>query len=687
MCFFGLLIIGQIIKVQFYEGEKWSKKAMALTTKYHTIEAVRGNIFAEDGSLISTSLPIYEVRMDMRAGGLNEEIFNEKIDSLAAGLAELFPDKTMQQFRSELNAARKKKERYHLIRRGVRYTELKKMKTLPLFRLGRHSGGIIYIQQNKREQPFKNLAIRTIGYDRANAKPVGIEGAYNDFLVGIQGKRLMQKISGGNWMPINDDNEIEPHDGCDIVTTIDINIQDVAQHALKTQLIKSKADHGCVVLMEVATGKVKAIANLTKIDSVNYSEQYNYAIGESTYPGSTLKLASYMAAIEDGYIHINDTVDIEGGKKQFKDRTVKDSHPKENRLSVKKAFEVSSNVAVAKLIYKHYGHNPKKFTDHLNAFGLGKQLGIELPGEGIARIKTPKDKDWYGTTLPWLAHGYESQLTPLQLLVFYNSVANNGKMVKPLFVERITRKGETIKEFNTTVIKESICSDNTLKQVKKMLEGVVDNGTAKNLKNNYLKIAGKTGTAVLSGFAKNADDNDNSNKKYQASFVGYFPADEPKYSCVIVINNPSHKSFYGNVVAGPIFREIADKVYATNLKIQQELKKDTIDEKYFTPIAKSGKMEDFDEVITKLALPSNKDKVSAEWVTANNNGKKIALKQLLVGKSTAPNVVGMGLRDAVYLLENKGFQVVVKGKGMVVKQSVKPGSIIEKNQTIMIELI
>lgn len=667
MLLFAAAIIFQIFKVQVKEGDKWKSKAQALSTAYHTIDAVRGNIYAEDGSLLATSLPIYEVRMDVIAESITDEMFKKNLDSLSICLANLFPDKTKAEFKNGLLKARKKKNRYFLIHKNVRYTELKQLKKFPIFRNGRYKGGLTVIQQNKREMPFKNLAVRTLGYFRDGIKPVGLEGAYNDKLTGIAGKRLMQKITGNDWMPINDEAEVEPINGADLITTIDVNIQDVAQAALYKQLVKYKAHHGCVILMETETGAIKAIANLTRKDSAKYVEDYNYAIGEATYPGSTMKLASYLAAIEDGYISIDNTVDIEGGRKAFANRVVKDSHPKDNILSVQKAFEVSSNVAVAKLIHQFYNKNPKKFTDRLTQFGLGKPVGVELPGEGKARVKKPSDDDWYSTTLPWLAHGYECQITPLQLLTFYNAIANEGKMVKPMFVKEIVRDGKVISVNKPDVNPTPICSEKTLKQIHQMLEGVVENGTAKNLKNNYLPIAGKTGTAVLSGFAKNADDHDNTNKVYQASFFGYFPAKEPKYAMCIVVNNPAHDvGYYANVVAGPVFSEIADKVYSTSLHMHKELDKDTAQSVEFNPFVKGGLSDDINEVCSYIKTRPNINLPENSWIKYLNNHSEISNI-----KTATPDVTGMCLQDALFLLESKGYNVKVIGKGIVKKQTIQ----------------
>jgi len=665
MLLFASAVIFQIFKIQVTDGDVWRSRAQALTTAYHTIEAVRGNIYASDGSLLATSLPIYEIRMDTDVESITKEMFDKNIDSLSFYLSDLFKDRNKEEYKKLITRARRQKSHYLLIKKNVRYTQLKQLKTFPIFRNGKYKGGLIFIQQNKREMPFKNLAVRTLGYYREGIKPVGLEGTYNNQLTGRPGKQLMQKITGNDWMPINNEAEIEPQNGADIITTIDVNIQDVAQAALYKQLVKSKAHHGCVILMETATGEIKAIANLTRKDSTTYIEDYNYAIGEATYPGSTFKLASYLAAIEDGYISLKDSIDIEGGRKAFADRVVKDSHPKENKLSIKKAFEVSSNVAVAKIINKYYGKQPAQFTKKLDQFGLSKKINLEIPGEGITHIKKPGDKDWYLTTLPWLAHGYECQLTPLQLLIFYNTVANNGKRVKPQFVKQVLRDGIVIQTNAPIVDLAPICSEKSIKQVQEMLEGVVTDGTARNLKTNYLPIAGKTGTAVLSGFAKHADDNDNSNKKYQASFFGYFPAKEPKYSMCVVINNPSHDvGYYANVVAGPVFKEIADKVYSTSLKMHRELDKDTSANTQFSPLVKGGYASDAKDFCTALKLKTN-SLPEQGWVRASAN----TLTPINT-KDALPEVTGMCLQDALYLLESKGYQVEVKGKGIVKKQTI-----------------
>ncbi|MEQ8522572.1 MAG: penicillin-binding protein 2, partial [Vicingaceae bacterium] len=502
-CLLGFAVVGKVIWIQWYEGDELRAKSEKMTVSNKTIKAVRGNIYASDGSLLATSVPKYEVRFDVNTDALSEEIFNENIDSLSYCLSRLWAKKSSSEYRNELIAARKSRTRsgskggrYHLIGRNISYKDLKSLKSFPIFRNGQYKGGFIYIQQNKREKPFKLLAERTIGYKRSQVA-VGLEGAYNRELSGVDGKRLMQKIAGGDWKPLNDDNEIEPQNGYDLLTSIDINLQDVAENALLKQLSMHGADHGCVVLMEVKTGEIKAIANLKRNKRGGYFEGYNYAIGESTEPGSTFKLPVLIAAFEDGYIDLDTEIDTEHGEKKFYDQTMFDTHDY-GKLDVKRAFEVSSNIAVAKIITEHYNSDPQRFVDHLHRMNLNNKLGIEIKGEGVPQIKGPKSKTWSGVSLPWMAHGYEVLMTPLQILTFYNAVANDGVMVKPKFVKAVTSKGKVVKEMPTEVINERICSKETLMKVRSMLEGVVNNnGTAANLKNKHYKVAGKTGTAQI----------------------------------------------------------------------------------------------------------------------------------------------------------------------------------------------
>lgn len=689
-CLLGLAVLGKVIYIQWFIGDELRHKAEKMTIDSKTIRAVRGNIYASDGSLLATSIPRYEIRFDINADAITDDIFYNNLDSLCYQLSKLFGDKSRMEYRDEFIAARNSKTksgrkggRYHLIKRNVSYPDLKMLKSFPIFRRGKYKGGFIYIQQNKREKPFRLLAERTIGYKRPSVS-VGLEGAYNKELSGIDGRRLMQKIAGGDWKPLSDDNEIEPKNGYDLHTTIDINLQDVAENALFKQLSMHEADHGCVVLMEVSTGEVKAIANLKRNKHGGYYEGYNYAIGESTEPGSTFKLPVLIAAFEDGYIEPDTEIDTENGEKKFYDQTMFDTHDY-GLITVKKAFEISSNIAVAKIITENYSDNPRKFIDHLYRMNLNNKLGLEIKGEGRPVIKNPTSKSWSGVSLPWMAHGYEVLMTPLQILTFYNAVANNGVMIKPKFVREIASKGKVIHEVPTEVINESICSKETLEKVKKMLEGVVNNeGTAANLKNTHYRVAGKTGTAQIANDQYGYEYE--SKISHQASFVGYFPAENPKYSCIVVVNAPSRYVYAGNLVAGPIFKEVADKVYANSLQMHDELEQRAFAANSRLPYSKSGHREELERVFQKLEIPYTPPSENGAWLKTSTKDSIVEAHLIKNIPNLVPDVKGMGLKDAVYLLENQGLNVDIEGKGVVKKQSISPGKKIETGRTIKIEL-
>ena len=657
------------------------------------VEAVRGNIYDSEENLLATSLPFYEVGMDVTTlylSTLSRDAFRSSADSLAYDLSVLLPDKSKREYYSQILKAKEDHDRYIVLARNVTYKDLQKIKKLPLLRKGRNKGGFIYLQTNRRELPFKMLAARTIGYDRGeDQKPVGIEGAYTKDLEGTSGQRLMQKIAGGVWMPVNNENEIEPQDGSDIISTIDVNIQDVAEHALLTQLIANKAAYGCVVLMEVKTGYVKAIANLSRKDSTVYNENYNYAIGAATEPGSTFKLASLMAAMEDGYADLDDMFDLEDGTHRYYDRVMKDSHePEVRKVPLKRVFEISSNVGVSKIITQYYSKDPQKFIDRLYKMNLNTPLKLSIPGEGMPRIKNTNDKGWSGTSLPWISIGYESLMTPMQTLTLYNAVANDGVMVRPLFVKAIRKKGKEIKEFGPEVINPAICSKATIAKAKQMLEGVVLNGTAKNLKAASYRIAGKTGTAQI---ANNGLYKNGSSVSYQASFVGYFPAENPKYSCIVIVNGPSNGIYYGNIVAGPIFKEIADKVYSSSLDIHKEINVQRPEYTHTAPYSKGGDKKELEYVLKNLHIPVQDASADREWVSAvvKDSTNIVLSEKNLEGelkKKTIPNMKGMMAQDAIYLLENNGLQVIINGRGVITAQSIDPGAKFSKGSKIVLDL-
>ena len=677
---FAFAVVLRLGHVQYVQGEKWVKMADSLSIREFEIEAVRGNIYSNDGSLLATSVPEYELRMDMIAGGIEkDEVFYSKVDSLAAAFAGFFKDKTAKEYSRILRNARRDKMRALLLIRRVSYEDLKIIKKFPMYNMGAYSAGLKAEQQNKRIFPFKDLAARTIGYKKPNIS-VGLEGAYGNYIDGETGKQIRQRVNGGFWMPINNDAEIAPRDGADIISTIDINMQDLVQNALKEGLIKSKAHHGTAILMEVATGEIRSVANYTRVEEGVYKESFNYAIAGNQDPGSTFKLASYMALLEDNYVDTNTLVRT--GWYQIPGKRITDSHPKDEMVTVKAAFEHSSNAAIAKLINDNYRENPMKFTNHLYKWGFNEKLDLQIPGEAKPVVKNIEaNKSWNkNMTLPQMAYGYEMQLTPLKMLSFYNAVANNGKFVAPIFVKEIRRLGNPIEQFKARVVNDKICSDVTLSKIKAMLEGVVINGSGKQVVYNPLyKIAGKTGTAQV------ADDDRGykGKKQYQASFVGYFPAEKPKYSLIVVINDPKGE-YYGALVSGPVFRKIADRIYAGDVNMYSGVKENLIGNTV-PPPAKAGQSKATQKVYNAFGIKALYAAKSDYFNTVDtSNG--VAYQENTPIKGIMPNIAGMGLKDAMYLIGNAGLKARVKGSGKVIKQSIMPGSRIGKGLMVEIEL-
>lgn len=681
MCL-GAAIAWKVFYIQTVEGQRYRSMADSITTRYMPVLAERGNIYSHDGRLLATSLPDFEVRMDMKADGLTNEIFQKGVDSLAICMNALFRDRSVTDYKRMLVAARKRGDRYLLVKKNITYPQLLQLKQFPVFRLGQFKGGLIVLQSNKRTYPYKELANRTIGYMRdATVQPVGLEGAFNDQLTGIPGKRLMQKVSGGEFIPINDKNEFDPKNGNDIITTIDINLQDVAENALLKTLVANEADHGCVVVMEVKTGAIRAIANLGRNAQGVYWENYNYAVGESHEPGSTFKLASMMALVDHGYVDINDTVDVELGIRRYWNQTMRDAERHNlTRITVRSAFAHSSNVGISKLVEQHYNKDPEKYLEYLRKLGLDKKLDIEIPGEQQPYIKSTSDKRFTRYSLPWMSVGYEIQLSPLQMLTLYNSIANNGVMMKPYLVQQIQNYGLPVRDFKPVVLNEQVCSGETLKAMQVILKEVVDSGTAKNLRNPNYTVAGKTGTAQIAdkkhGYAA---------RVYQSSFVGYFPADHPLYSCIVVVNAPSKGVYYGSAVAGPVFKEIADKVYATDLELHPTVVQQSVNT-VSLPVAKAGSRNELMYVCNQLGVRIESD-VNATWVDAvHGSGMQLIERKVVETTGVVPDVKGMGLRDALYLLESNGLKVQVTGAGSVLSQSISPGEVVQKGTPISIML-
>lgn len=681
---FALAIIGKAAYIQFALRSELMEKAKKQEIKYFPIEALRGNIMARDGSLLASSIPEFEIRMDLSPEVVSPELFNSKIDSLALKLSQLFPDKNARTFKSELLSAREAGNKYFLIRNHVKYDELKKLKRFPIFREGKYRGGLIVLRKTTRELPYKNLARRTIGFENpAESLFVGLEGAYTNELKGYDGQQLKRRISQGEWIPVSDNPEVEPRDGKDIITTIDINIQDLAESALARHLEENKAYQGCAILMEVKTGEIRAIANL-RYDPKDgqYKEIYDYAFREAVEPGSTFKLASIITALETGKIKLSDSYFVGNGRVQYHNRWMVDSHqPATSFMTVREIFEESSNVGVSKIITSLFDNNPEAFVDHLRQMSLGKPLGIEIAGETPPIMKDPRDKKyWYGTSLPWMSIGYETTITPLQTLTFYNSIANNGVMVKPIFVSEIRVGGKTIKKFDPVIINPAVCSPATVQLAKSLLEGVVLNGTGRILKDSNYRIAGKTGTALIAEGAKGYSE-----KNYNASFVGYFPADNPKYSCIIVVNRPEGGKYYGAAVAAPVFKEIANKVYATQLDIHDQDNKKYSTER-FLPAAAKGDFKDLKTSLTAMSYSFRLPTLNPEWVEMDSSVIGMILQPEFYGNDTIPDLSGLTAKDAVFMMEKAGLSPVIHGKGIVYSQSLPAGTQLVKGSEIILNL-
>ncbi len=646
---FAVAVVVKLVSIQMVHGNKYKEMALQRTERLFTIAPNRGNLYSDDGSLLATSVSRYTIRFD--AVTVKSSDFEEEVLPLCDALADLF-GKPSAYYEQILRKAKANKNRYTLVARNLDYSDYMEVKDFPLFNKGPNRGGFIVEQKTVREHPLGKIAERSVGYERFDENGyvtrVGLEGAFGNYLRGIEGKRLKQKIAKGQWKPIGLDNLVEPKDGYDVVSTIDINIQDIAHHGLLTQLEKYKADHGCVIVMETRTGEVKAISNLGRTEDGKYYERLNYAIGESHEPGSTFKLMSIVAALEDQKIDTSTVIDTKKGRWRIYDRIVRDSkHGGYGKISMARAFEVSSNTAFAKMIHNSYKEEPSVYVDRLMSMGLHEELGMPIKGEGKPVIRYPGDKGWSGISLAWMSHGYEVSLTPLQTLAFYNAIANDGQLLRPRLIKEVKEWNKTIYTFDKEIINEAICSKETAKQVRHLLKNVVEkkHGTGHRLYSPNFSMAGKTGTAQ-----KNYATRDPDKLRYISTFAGYFPADNPKYSCIVVIHEPDKSvGYYGADVSGPVFKSIARKIYANNPLI--------------------------DEIET--LEPSNDD-LEASFQSYYAEAQK--------NHNQMPDVKGMSGMDAISILENMGLEVEIKGNGKVKKQSISKGTDLEKVKKIILEL-
>ena len=645
-------------------------------------EAEYGDILDKDLNPLVTTINYYNIAMDPSV--IDQDLFDSEISNLASGLSQLFGDRTPQEYENLISEKRIKGSQFLRLQRKVTNEQRKKLRKLPIFEKGRNKGGLIDDDEVSVRKKLRGYASRTIGrYSESEGKvtAIGVEGAFHDVLAGKPGKHIVQKLATG-WKKTGEYEE-RAISGADLVLTIDSDIQEVVHSELEKQLIEMDASHGCVIVMEVKTGYIRAISNLKRHDDNSFSQPYNYAIGSRTAPGSTFKLASLMAALEDGKLDLNEIVHAKG-KYSFKgsNKPLYDSNYGRGygMITVKQAFEKSSNV-LAPTINEKYKNDPYKFIARLEQFGLTEPVGINLLGEKKPLVSIPGTAVWSGLSIPYMAIGYEVEQVPLQTLCLYNSVANNGKMMKPLFVEEIRRSGELVERFPPIVIKDKICSQSTVNKVKKCLEGVMTNGTGSNLESVEFNIAGKTGTAKLmdkSGEFLNQDKSD-----YQASFCGYFPADNPLYSCIVVIYKPKVK-IHGASVSGTVFAAVANKVYASNLQFHDAVNEDA-KRASKSPEIKAGYKSDISRSLTELGYGYQIGR-KGKWVNSTKSASEIQLSDRKIKENVIPNVKGMTARDAVFLLEEMGYIVDIKGFGKVAYQSVRAGEEIEKGRLIQITL-
>ncbi len=696
LCFLGIVvfsfvILGRAVYIQQVQGSYWREQAKDQQQKFVEIDAQRGTIYSEDGRMLSTSTPYFDIYIDFAAEGLrdkNGQRFENNLDSLSLGLATLFNEKSKASWRRELKNGYQRKNRYYLLKKNITFQQYKQLRSLPLVRLGKDKSGFIAEVKDKRLNPFGLLANRTIGLSREYIDSggtmrnmnVGLEKTYDDQLRGESGKRLMRKIAAGVFVPV-DGSEIEPQSGKDIITTLDVNIQDIAENALLNVLTANECEYGTCIVMEVATGKIKAIANLSRRNDGSYWENFNYAI-QASEPGSTFKLATMLSLLEDQLVTLQQHVNLEGGSWNVNGRTVYDTEDHGTDATVKQAFEHSSNVGMAKLTMTYYAKNPTRFINHIKKLRFDQTTGIDLLGETKPVIKTPKSKSWSATSLPWMSFGYEVMVSPLQTLMLYNAVANGGKMMKPYLVNAVQENGVKIHENQPQVLEETVCSVKTLNLLRECLEGVCTDGTGMELfKGAPYKAAGKTGTALMADGNRGYKDH-----IYQSSFAGYFPAEHPQYSCIVVIRNkPFAPVYYGAKIAGPVFKEIADKLYALNSDQSRGLKQLVLkkDSSYYLY---AGATEDIKEVMERLKMKYRDSAKTDEWGSMYAVNYQPVLNNRKVSNNIMPDMRGMGIKDALFLLENRHMKVVFHGRGKVISQSIEQGSYVNKNQLVTLEL-
>lgn len=675
----AVAVLVKAYQTQHYKGTFWVDKAKEMSTRLFSIPAERGNIYTYDENLLATSIPYFDLYVDFGSDGMTREIFDANVDSLAIYMAKNFAKKSVSQYKRELIQAKKAKKRYYLIKRGVDYATLKEIKRWPLFREGKYKGGLIVETRQSRKNPYGLLALRTIGEDRVNAKSVGLEAAYADYLKGEEGRMFKQKIAGNTWMPIQKETAVLPKDGQDIFTTIDINLQDATENALMRALDSSDADFGCAVVMEVETGAIRAIANLGETKNGRLWEIDNYAITHKAEPGSTFKTACYLMLLDKKLIRLSDTISIGGGRWNFYGRVMLDDHINESALSIREAFARSSNISIARLIDRYYKSNKKEFYQTLQKYGLTEVSGIDLLGETKPHVTPPNT--WSRLSLPWRATGYEQMFSPIQILTFYNTIANNGYRARPYLVEKVTHNGKLIKQFGPQISKEPIADQAAIDALKELLKGVIEHpkGTGKAIKSDFFELAGKSGTAKLLDQATKGYSDAN-----QAMFAGFFPVKSPRYSCVVMVYNPKGKYRTGGGLAAPIFKEIAEKALAIDMHIAPN---------YLSTVGKianvkgqiNGENQQVKNILSKYGYQTNiADEIN--YVQAEVRQSGIKLQPNATSDLSVPNLIGLNFDDALYLLENMGLKIKYSGMGKVYEQSLEPGTKVSKGHSITIKM-
>ena len=687
----GISIFGRILWIQSAEHEQWKEVGERFESSVRDINPSRGQIYAINGNVLATSVPIFEVRWDSKSEAINWDTFDAELDSLSHGLSQILGDRSPREYREVLRNGRNLGRRNTLIARRASYIQQRRLAQLPFIRRGRFKSGFTFARTEQRRKPFGDLASRTIGIDR-NENRVGLEASWNAELSGSVGKQIQRRVAGGEWMPVSDDFIVEPQAGLDVISSIDMHLQDVASSALRQQLQTHDAAWGTVILMEVETGMIRAMANLTRSTSepqegepAEYFESFNHAIGTAVEPGSTFKLASLMAAMNDGDVKPEDEIDTGNGVTYFYGKRMSDSNADKGGSGILKTseiFEVSSNVGTALTIKKAFGEEQQGFLDALERIGVQSATGVRLAGESPPLVyENVGDGRWSGLSLTQMSIGYEVTQTPLQTLTLYNAVANGGTSLRPQLVERLENNGQVVKTFKPQVLKQSICSTRVLDACQSMLKRVADpegNGTAQYIfaKSPY-RVAGKTATARSAG--PNGYDG-----RYRASFAGYFPAESPRYSCIVVIADTKSGIYYGSSIAGPVFRELANKVYATDPSFHTT-SAGLLAEKCKLPGSKDGAQTDLIQLYQALEMPYQGNS-SGDWVTVTTGDSVAVLRPRSIEANRVPDVRGLGLRDALYLLENAGLQVKTLGMGTVRRQSIAPGSDLTTRQAITLEL-